>query len=160
MNTATERSSDVDSETLNCVVIPVSGHRLLLPNVCVAEIVPGRRIRELKDSPTWCIGFVSWRGQNVPVVHYDGFNGGSAKPSTARCLVIMNRSHNALGPPFYALAAEGLPRMVQVLEEDLTRDDTSLSDGSALAVKIGAEAAVIPDLGFVEQRVRDLIDLT
>lgn len=40
------------STELSCVVIPLSGMQLLLPNICIAEILPWRRVKALEDAPT------------------------------------------------------------------------------------------------------------
>ena len=120
-------TQDTDMQELSCVLIPVHGERLLLPNVCVAEIVPWRRFKILEKGPTWCVGYVGWRGHTIPVVHFAGF-GDDGEPwrQSSRCLVIMNRSRNPSAPAFYAIAAEGLPRMMQLDSEDLNRDHDNL----------------------------------
>ena len=53
---------------LSCVMLPLNGIQLLLPNVCVAEIVPWRRVKVLEDAPDWCLGLLGWRGESIPVV--------------------------------------------------------------------------------------------
>ena len=153
-------AEELNSE-LACVIIPLEGSQLLLPNVCVAEILPWRRVKVLGESPAWCLGLLGWRGEMVPVVRYEALNGQSRQArKSGRCMVVMNRARNAKGLPFYAMAAEGLPRMVQITGEDLERlKDRSHKSGPAelLAVKLGAETAVIPDLGKIETAVAGLI---
>ena len=148
-----------DQEELSCVVIPTTASQLLLPNVCVAEIVPWRRIKVLQKGPAWCMGLVGWRGQTLPVLNYAGFNGADGKPTNPRCLVIMNRSRSASGPAFYALAAEGLPRMAQIVEEDLNNESADLSPADVMKVRLGTDVVTIPDLGYVERNVADLMAL-
>ena len=146
-----------DTNELACVLIPTPGPQLLLPNVCIAEIVPWRRIKVLEEGPAWCMGHVGWRGQNVPVVHYPSFADSDALvPKTARCLVVMNRARNAGGAAFYALAAVGLPRMVQLVEEDLHNLDAELGIADVMQVRVGTEAATIPNLGYVEDCLAEL----
>ena len=146
-----------EANELSCVLIPTPGLQLLLPNVCVAEIVPWRRIRRLEHGPSWCMGHAGWRGQNVPVVHYPSFgNVNEAAPHSARCLVVMNRAHNASGPAFYALAAVGLPRMLQLLEDDLHNLDVELGVADVMQVRVGTEAATIPNLAYIEDRLAEL----
>ena len=135
---------------LSCVLIPTPGVQLLLPNVCVAEIVPWRRIKVLAEGPRWCMGHVGWRGKNLPVVHYGGFADEEGQPPSARCLVVMNRARHSSGPAFYALAAQGLPRMLQLMEDDIRNLDDPLGPADAMQVEVATEAAVIPNLAFIE----------
>lgn len=143
---------------LSCVLIPMEGTHLLLPNVCVAEILPWRRVKALGDTPPWCLGLLGWRGEMVPVVRFENLNGhpGPAR-KTGRCMVVMNRARNAQGLPFYALAAEGLPRMVQLAADDLTSEPCRLGAAESVVVKVGTETAVIPNLDVIERAVAKLL---
>ena len=153
-------AEELDSE-LSCVIIPLENVQLLLPNVCIAEILPWRRVKALGESPPWCLGLLGWRGEMVPVVRFEKLNGQSGQlRRSGRCMVVMNRAKNAGGLPFYALAAEGLPRMVQLSADDLERAKDSSEDAgpaALMAVKLGAEAALIPDLVKVETAVSGLV---
>ena len=142
------------------MLIPTPGTHLLLPNVCIAEIVPWRRIKMLPNGPSWCMGHVDWRGRIVPVVHYASFADTNVPaPTTARCLVIMNRARNPRGPAFYALAAVGLPRMMQLLEDDLQNNNADLGAADVMQVRVGTEDAVIPSLEYIEGRLADLASI-
>lgn len=143
-------------EELSCVVIPTGGMELLLPNICVAEIVPWRRVKVLQNAPDWCLGLTGWRGQTIPVVHYDGFREGVPAPDSARCLVVMNRSRSASGRAFYALAARALPYMVQLAAEDMSNENSDLGPADVMSVRLGESLATIPDLQYVENLVTQL----
>ena len=146
-----------ETNEISCVMIPTLGAQLLLPNVSIAEIVPWRRIRTLADGPAWCLGFVGWRGQKVPVVDYAGFDVEAARNAkSARCLVVMNRARNPSGPAFYALAAAGLPRMLQLEGDDLQNLDAKLGVADVMQVQVGTEAATIPNLAYIEDCLSSL----
>ena len=147
-----------DANELSCVVIPLESTQLLLPNVCVAEILPWRRVKMLSETPPWCLGLLGWRGEMVPVVRFETLNGkpGPARKS-GRCMVVMNRARNAKGLPFYALAAEGLPRLVQLTAEDLSNEPCRLGPAESVVVKLGTETAVIPNLNVIETAVAKLV---
>lgn len=148
-----------EATELSCVVIPVGGRTLLLPNVCIAEILPWRRIKPLQNGPAWCMGFFGWRGQTVPVLNFAGFDDTPAQAQTAsRCMIVMNRARNAQGPAFYALAADALPRMLQLTGEDLQSADGTLQAADVMHVKVGTEAVTIPDLGYLERNVAKLLE--
>lgn len=150
----------VMSEELNelsCVLIPLDGTQLLLPNVSVAEILPWRRVKVLKDTPDWCLGLLGWRGETIPVIRFEAMNGdGAATRKAGRCMIVMNRARSSNGLPFYALAAEGLPRMLQLTADDLSNQSGRLGPAESVAVKLGTESAVIPNLDFIETRIAEL----
>ncbi|MFV2089284.1 MAG: chemotaxis protein CheW [Pseudomonadales bacterium] len=143
---------------LSCVMIPLEGTQLLLPNICIAEILPWRRVKVLGDAPEWCLGLLGWRGEMVTVVRFENLNGRrDPVRRSGRCMVVMNRARNARGLPFYALAAEGLPRMVQLTAEDLANESSRLGCAESVAVRVGTESAVIPNLEFIEGAVAKLL---
>ena len=72
-------------------------------------------------------------------------------------MVVMNRARNAKGLPFYAIAAEGLPRMVQLTADDLANESGKLGPVEAVVVKVGTESAVIPNLDLIETAVAKLV---
>lgn len=142
-------------EEVQCVVIPLAQCSLLLPNVCVAEILPWRRIKPLPDAPDWFAGVLGWRGEMLPVVDFDSLAGNATEQEAGgRCLIVMNRSSAARGTSFYALLATGLPRLLAVAGEDLESDAAANTPYIALSVRLGTEDVVIPDLRQIEQDVQ------
>ena len=86
------------------------------------------------------------------MVHYPGFEQAcDDAPKSARCLVIMNRARNPAGPAFYALATVGLPRMLQLVEGDVRNLEAELGIADVMQVQVGTEAAIIPNLGYIEE---------
>jgi len=141
---------------LTCVLIPLRDGQLLLPSVSIAEIMPWRRIKVVEGLPDWCLGLLGWRGETVPVVRFERLNQPRSEgPAPGRCLVVMNRTGGG-SARFYALAAEGLPRLVQLAEGDLNEQDERLGRAEARFVKVGAESASIPNLHFLEEQVSAL----
>jgi len=139
---------------LNCVVLPIGQLGLLVPSVCVAEVLPWRRIREVGNSPEWMLGVIAWRGDSIPVVRFESLNGATETPSQdCECVAVMNRCRSAHGQSFYAVATDGLPRMVQVGEEDVFPEQTHLGVAESAAVKLGAEQLRIPNLGYIEDQL-------
>jgi chemosensory pili system protein ChpC len=139
-------------------MIPLNGTHLLLPNICVAEILPWRRVKMLEDAPNWCLGLLGWRGESIPVVRFERLNKTSVEDRrVGRCMIVMNRAHASQTIPFYALAAEGLPRMVQLTDDDLDNVPTKLGPAEMISLRVGTEPAIIPNLEFVEQQVAALI---
>ncbi|MFP6834733.1 MAG: chemotaxis protein CheW, partial [Pseudomonadales bacterium] len=145
------------STELSCVVIPLSGMQLLLPNICIAEILPWRRVKVLEDAPDWCLGILGWRGESIPVIRFERFSSSLHEDrKVGRCMIVMNRSRTADAIPFYALAAEGLPRMLQLTDGDLENVPAKLGKAEVATVRVGTESAIIPDLKVIEQHVSEL----
>jgi len=142
---------------MSCVLLPVGSVSLLIPSACIAEVVPWRRIREVSNTPSWLLGAMAWRGDNIPVLRFDVLNvAADVQPVSDRCVAVMNRSHYAGGQAFYALVAAALPRMVQVNDQDLLPEDCELGRAEAARATLGAEQISLPDLGYIEDQLAEL----
>ncbi len=141
-------------EELNCIMIPVGQRLLLLPNVCVAEVVGSSRIEVAETGPAWLIGFTGWRGETLPVVDFGRMaSGPESEPIKPRCLVVMNRARRGDSAAFYAFAAESVPRMLQLTGQDLISAGSDLGELDVMHVEVGTETATIPDLDCVEREI-------
>lgn len=57
--------------TLDCYIIPGEPLPLLLPKVCVADVVVKPEIKSLENAKTnWIEGHVTWRNQRLSVLNY------------------------------------------------------------------------------------------
>ncbi len=143
---------------LSCVIIPLNDAQLLLPNVSIAEILPWRRVKAMAEGPEWCLGLLNWRGESIPVVRFECLNRiEGARRRAGRCMIVMNRARSADGIAFYAIAAEGLPRMLQLTTDDISNESGKLGPAESVCVKVGTESAIIPNLEFIEGKVADLM---
>ncbi len=147
-----------DTDELACVLIPLADAHLLLPSVTVAEILPWRRVRRTPEMPNWCLGMLGWRGENLPVVQFELINGAGDKIAArnGRCLVVMNRTRHRSGRAFYAISAAGLPRIVHLTDEDVVNLPVRLGPAETANVRLGTEAAVIPNLSYIEESLRQI----
>ena len=146
-----------DLSELSCVLIPLQGTQLLLPNISVAEILSWRRVKLLKDAPVWCLGLLGWRGEAIPVVRFEALNDDAeTERKTGRCIVVMNRAHCAQGLPFYAIAANSMPRMVQLTASDIRGTPGESGPAELVTVHLGAETAVVPNLEYIESAIAGL----
>lgn len=143
---------------LSCVMIPLNDSQLLLPNISIAEILPWRRVKAITDGPDWCLGLLNWRGESIPVVRFECLNRmEGARRRAGRCMIVMNRARSADGIAFYAIAAEGLPRMVQLTTDDISNESSKLGPAESVCVRVGTESAIIPNLEFIEDHVAELM---
>lgn len=140
--------------TIACLLAPIAGRQLLLPNVTVAEVVPAD---ELSPPPagaaSWHQGFVTWRDQNVPVIAFEVMNGENTSREYQR-VVILSSITGSAQLPYYGIAVLGEPRLAKVKIaqlEDL--EGAAVGQVEFLQVRYAGELAVIPDLDAVEARI-------
>lgn len=139
-------------EQLACVLIPVQDTTLLLPNVSIAEIVDYEPDPPNGDQE-WILGRLQWRGVSLPVLSWEGANGGAPFPPEGRRgrILVLNtitQHHDAM--PFMAMATRGIPRQAKVNPEDLRREPEASGDATLMAVVFEGEYCVIPDMAVLE----------
>ncbi len=71
-----ESMSELRDE-LYSLLVPLAGERLIVPRACVAEVIGYQPPAEMTNAPPWYLGVVSWGGQSVPVVSFEGAFGQS-----------------------------------------------------------------------------------
>lgn len=144
---------------VSCLILPLDECDLLLPNDCIAEVLPWRRVKPPASLPRWCTGTLVWRGHTVAVIDFGVISGLREQPRlNRRALVVLNRITMREGSAFYALACAGLPRILRATEEEL-RETVSVPVPQAglAALRLGSETAVIPDLQFIEDLVNQAL---
>jgi len=135
-----------------CLYLPVHQQQLLLPNVSVAEVVSYQAPTEPKDKPDYFLGYVSWRGINIPVISFEQANQQQSLKATsnARIVVINTIGEHHKELPFFAIVTQGIPRLVKVAS-DLIKPVKGKNDKAELStIKLDGEEAVIPNLAYLE----------
>ena len=153
------RSSLEDGE-LACVLVPQGGPwPLLLPNVCVAEILRNGSSQPRHDSPVWLLGDLDWRQQHLPLLSFDLLSefGDADAPVPGsegqhRSIVVLNRTRTSSALPFYAITSTATPRLIRVSQEDLqpARIDVPFNPELGLPVIVLGEEAMVPNLAYLE----------
>ena len=59
-------------EEVYSLLIPFAGGKLILPRVSVAEVTGFLRPKPVRGAPDWLIGLISWQGQDIPLVSFEG----------------------------------------------------------------------------------------
>ncbi|MDF2446684.1 MAG: chemotaxis protein CheW [Moraxellaceae bacterium] len=140
--------------TIACLITPVTGKQLLLPNVTVAEVVSANdRQPPPENAPEWHQGFVMWREMRIPVVAFEGLNDNAAPREYERIAILSGISAQR-DLPYYGIAVQGIPRLakVKIAElEDLEGAPTGPME--FLKVRYAGELTVIPDLDALEARL-------
>ena len=135
------------------MLLPVEGRVLLLPGVSIAEIIPSPQVTRPDDAPEWFLGTVTWRKLEVPVVSFTMLNEQfSAHSSRNRHLAVLNNTGVSDNLPFLAITIQGIPRLTRITAIDLGDDtETVLSPMELLAVRLGDEPVIIPNVSALEK---------
>ncbi|MFQ3229053.1 chemotaxis protein CheW [Reinekea sp.] len=152
MKTPTRLLSKSDNDTVSSLLVPVQGKSLLVPNVAIAEVVPASEIQTRDGLPTWCLGYVLWRGVEVPVISFEIANSQvSGRNSIDVRLAIINCIGGEQGRKFFAIMLQGIPRMIKLTENEIREDkQTSIGQAEKMAVLTQLGKAIIPDLEYLE----------
>lgn len=137
--------------TIACLLVPVTGRQLLLPNITVAEVVAATEITPAPEgSASWHQGFISWRDMMIPVVAFEAVNGQSV-PREFEHIAIISGISAQRDLPYYGIVVQGVPRVAKVKIAQL-EDLEGAPTGPAefLQVRYAGELAVIPDLDALE----------
>lgn len=137
------------SEQLKCLVLPVQGPPVLVPNSAVAEIITQQDIALAEDTPDWFLGMGRWRGIDIPLISLDRLTGerGDAPDPAGRFVVLFGLGE-ADAPGFYGVRIESLPRTETLDNERLRPSDESPHPSEfiqARAVIGGDRECLIPD---------------
>ena len=137
-----------------CLLIPMHSSSLLLPNEAIAEVVSDLRPELFPDLPDWHMGYVEWRGCNLPVVSYEQLTEqGITQPGASSRLIIINTITGNQQTPYYGLLSESAPRLMRVFEKDLQQDENTRKVDQ-YQVSANGEQAVIPDLNKIEEMLK------
>jgi chemosensory pili system protein ChpC len=147
---------------LYSLLIPLKHERLLVPRMCVAEVITFADTKAAAGSglPEWYLGTVEWNGRQLPVVSFDASAGkdGDAKRGRAR-IVVFHAVTRRLKGGYYGVLTQGFPQLVRVNQDVLTVDnDRPLPDQPVLCrVRMIHEYPLIPDVERVEEMIADVV---
>jgi chemosensory pili system protein ChpC len=150
---------------LYSLLIPLRHERILVPRMCVAEVIAfaDTARREDPDAPDWLLGTIDWNGRRVPVISLDD-SGDETEPVPGRRgsrsrIVIFHAIGDALKSAYYGILTQGFPQLVRVNRDVLTRDqETRPPSGQPMLCRVRMihEYPLVPDLELIEQRLADL----
>lgn len=151
-----------EQRELYSLLIPLRGERLLVPRMCVAEVIAfaeAERSRETGD-PDWFLGTVDWNGRRLPVVSFDGasLNEPRTKRSRTR-VVVFHAITDELKGGYYGVLTQGFPQLVRVNPDVLTLDtEQPLPDRqpALCRARMIHEYPLIPDVERLEHMIAGL----
>jgi chemosensory pili system protein ChpC len=109
-----------ETSEIKCLILPVQGRPVVLPNAAVAEIITQQDIEPCADAPPWLLGTGQWRGMHIPLVAFDSLTGERADtPQAAGRFVVVFGLEGEGAPGFYGIRIDALPRSETVDAERL-----------------------------------------
>jgi chemosensory pili system protein ChpC len=145
---------------LYSLLIPLKNERLLVPRMCVAEVIAFADTERERgtEGPEWYLGTIEWNGRRIPVVSLDGAATEPprrTKRSRTR-VVVFHALTNALRGGYYGLLTQGFPQLVRVNPDVLTLDREQplpLNVPAVCRVRMIHEYPLIPDVERLEEMV-------
>jgi chemosensory pili system protein ChpC len=139
---------------ISCLLIPVEGNNLLLPNASVAEVVDYQNPEPTHDTPAWFLGFIRWRGLRLPLISYEGANGSNNNEISPRARIAVTNTIGEHPSPlaFMAIVTQGIPRLMKVSKEEIAEAESAVPGPADKAVvRVSGEDAIIPELTHLEK---------
>jgi chemosensory pili system protein ChpC len=148
------------SETRNelpTFVVPLQKSNILVPNATVAEIIPYEPLQRVQDTADWFLGFLAWRGVQVPVVSFEMLTVERASfslLSVSSASLVVIRSPRITGDVQYiALVSQALPRLARINPTELIESGEKVELTELMKVRYAGEIVAIPNLEYVESEV-------
>ncbi len=144
---------NAENEMLPCLLIPVQGGRIILPNVTVAELITYQALSPCENASDWLLGKLDWRGTMIPVVSYEEFCGQKiGVPGQDLRIAVVNAPNGDSGSlRFFGLVVQGIPSLIKLEEAAIKENlNTTLLTGQKLAVTLETGHAIVPDLDSIE----------
>ncbi len=152
-----------ETNELYSLLIPLRGERLLVPRMCVAEVIPFVETvgTDDPDAPAWLIGSIEWNGRRLPVVSFDRDEAQEAPPSDKRRgsrsrVVIFHAISEDSKLRHYGMLTQGFPQLVRVNRDVVTLDSDGRANGDQpvlCRVRMIHEFPLIPDLEAIERQL-------
>ncbi len=159
MNSPASHSANVND--IRGVLIQIAGSQLLLPNAATVEVLSYADPDPVDNAPEWLLGQIRWRGWRLPLVSFARLAGTHTEGASVGTKVIVLK---ALGGdpklPYFALVAQGFPRLVTITRENMIVDSAhleTLPDGIRLRVMFNDDVALVPDLDVAEKMIIDVL---
>jgi chemosensory pili system protein ChpC len=151
-----------EQKELYSLLIPLQNERLLVPRMCVAEVIAFADTARTRDdaAPDWYLGAIEWNNRRVPVVSFDAAKGDERKSKRSRArVVVFHAITEALKGGYYGILTQGFPQLVRV-NPDVLGLETEQPLPEHLPVLCRArmihEYPLIPDVGRLEKMIAEL----
>jgi chemosensory pili system protein ChpC len=148
-----------EPKELYSLLIPLRSERLLVPRMCVAEVIAFADAARSRDdaAPDWYLGAIEWNNRRLPVVSFDSQRDDERKARRARTrVVVFHAITQELKGGYYGILTQGFPQLVRV-NGDVLGLETEQPLPGGLPVLCRArmihEYPLIPDVERLEKMI-------
>jgi chemosensory pili system protein ChpC len=151
-----------EQKELYSLLIPLRNERLLVPRMCVAEVIAFAEAARSRDeaAPEWYLGAIEWNNRRLPVVSFDGPQSEDRKSRRSRTrVVVFHAITQELKGGYYGILTQGFPQLVRVNADVLGLEtEQPLPDGipALCRARMIHEYPLIPDVERLEKMIAEL----
>ena len=148
-----------DPKELYSLLIPLRSERLLVPRMCVAEVIAFADTARSRDdaAPDWYLGAIEWNNRRLPVVTFDAQQGDERKSKRTRTrVVVFHAITQELKGGYYGILTQGFPQLVRVNADVLGLDTEQPVPPGVPALcraRMIHEYPLIPDVERLEKMI-------
>ncbi len=150
------------SDELYSLLVPLNQERLILPRVCVAEVVRFGALQAEETAPPWFRGHITWNGRQVPVISFEELAGLTpAEPGGRTRVAVLNAISGRLSSGYFGVLTEGFPQLVRVNREVVqpaARHAWPENGPVICQIRMINEYPLIPDLEVIEDLIEDVMN--
>jgi chemosensory pili system protein ChpC len=149
----------VDTKELYSLLIPLHDERLLVPRMCVAEVIAFADTARSRDdaAPEWYLGTIEWNNRRLPVVSFDGQRTDERRSKRSRTrVVVFHAITQDVKGGYYGILTQGFPQLVRVNADVLGLEtEQPLPDGfpALCRARMIHEYPLIPDVERLEKMI-------
>jgi chemosensory pili system protein ChpC len=150
-----------EPKELYSLLIPLHNERLLVPRMCVAEVIAFADAARSRDdaAPDWYLGTIEWNNRRVPV-SFDTPKGDERKAKRSRTrVVIFHAVTQELKGGYYGILTQGFPQLVRVNADVLgleTEQPLPENFPALCRARMIHEYPLIPDVERLEKMIAEL----
>lgn len=151
------------STELYSLLIPLSGERLLVPRVCVAEVISfttPERPKQNDQLPIWYLGKVEWNGRRVPVISFEAIAGDDVENRAGRTRIVVFHAIGCdLSTGYFGLITQGFPQLVRVNGDVLsleTEQPWAEEQPVLCRTRMINEYPLVPDMERLEAMISEI----
>ena len=150
---------NAEPKELYSLLIPLRDERLLVPRMCVAEVIAFADTARSRDeaAPDWYLGAIEWNNRRLPVVSFDGQRDDDRKSKRSRTrVVVFHAITQELKGGYYGILTQGFPQLVRVNADVLgLESEQPLPDGfpALCRARMIHEYPLIPDVERLEKMI-------
>ncbi|HUQ51002.1 MAG TPA: chemotaxis protein CheW [Gammaproteobacteria bacterium] len=152
----------MEQKELYSLLIPLQNERLLVPRMCVAEVIAFADTARSRDdaAPDWYLGAIEWNNRRVPVVSFDAPKGDERKSKRSRTrVVVFHAITQELKGGYYGILTQGFPQLVRVNPDVLgleTEQPLPEFFPAICRARMIHEYPLVPDVERLEKMIAEL----